>query len=76
MLESRAFSLCARLLTRVATLTIYSCRGGFCTLPTTAAFLGGVVAQEAIKLVTSQYVPLNNTVIVDLIKGGIRKYTL
>nr|XP_019015140.1 amyloid beta protein binding protein 1 [Kwoniella pini CBS 10737]OCF53921.1 amyloid beta protein binding protein 1 [Kwoniella pini CBS 10737] len=49
-------------------------RGGFGTLPTTAAFLGGVVAQEAIKLVTNQYSPLDNTVIVDLIKSQSAKF--
>nr|XP_018267361.1 amyloid beta protein binding protein 1 [Kwoniella dejecticola CBS 10117]OBR89519.1 amyloid beta protein binding protein 1 [Kwoniella dejecticola CBS 10117] len=49
-------------------------RGGFGTLPTTAAFLGGVVAQEAIKLVTNQYTPLDNTVIVDLIKSQSAKF--
>jgi hypothetical protein len=38
--------------------------------------LGGVVAQEAIKLVTSQYIPLNNTGIIDLVKGGIDKFYL
>ncbi len=52
------------------------CRGGASTIPTTAAFLGGVVAQEAIKLVTSQYIPLNNTSVVDLVKGGVDKYML
>lgn len=30
-----------------------------------AALMGGVVAQEAIKLATLQYVPLNNTLIFD-----------
>ncbi|KAK4684019.1 NEDD8-activating enzyme E1 regulatory subunit, partial [Tremellales sp. Uapishka_1] len=49
-------------------------RGGFSTLPTTAAFLGGVVAQEAIKLITKQYTPLDNTVIVDLINSSLEKY--
>lgn len=49
-------------------------RGGFGTLPTTAAFLGGLVAQEAIKLVTGQYNPLDNTVIVDLVKSGMEKF--
>jgi amyloid beta precursor protein binding protein 1 len=44
-------------------------RGAFGTLPTTAAFVGGLVAQEAIKLVTNQYMPLDNTLIVDLIKS-------
>ncbi|WWC86452.1 uncharacterized protein L201_001329 [Kwoniella dendrophila CBS 6074] len=49
-------------------------RGGFGTLPTTAAFLGGVVAQEAIKLVTNQYTPLDNTVIVNLVKSESAKF--
>jgi amyloid beta precursor protein binding protein 1 len=30
-----------------------------------AALLGGVIAQEAIKIVTKQYVPLNGTFIFD-----------
>jgi len=51
-------------------------RGGFGTLPTTAAFLGGVVAQEAIKLVTAQYTPLDNTCLVDLIESKIEKWKL
>ncbi|KAK8866119.1 hypothetical protein IAR55_001270 [Kwoniella newhampshirensis] len=49
-------------------------RGGFSTIPTTAAFLGGVVAQEAIKLVTNQYTPLDNTVIVNLVKSESAKF--
>ena len=36
-------------------------------LPNMAAFLGGLVAQEAIKMVTEQYVPLNGYCVVDLI---------
>ncbi|EJF61494.1 hypothetical protein DICSQDRAFT_136405 [Dichomitus squalens LYAD-421 SS1] len=36
-------------------------------LPNTAAFLGGLVAQEAIKVITEQYVPLNGYCVVDLI---------
>ncbi|OCF74002.1 amyloid beta protein binding protein 1 [Kwoniella mangroviensis CBS 8886] len=51
-------------------------RGGFGTLPTTAAFLGGIVAQEAIKLVTNQYTPLDNTVIVNLVKSESAKFKL
>jgi amyloid beta precursor protein binding protein 1 len=43
-------------------------------LPTTAAFLGGIVAQEAIKLVTNQYMPLDNTVIADLVKSTLEKF--
>ncbi|KIP05877.1 hypothetical protein PHLGIDRAFT_482064 [Phlebiopsis gigantea 11061_1 CR5-6] len=36
-------------------------------LPNTAAFLGGMLAQEAIKMVTKQYVPVNGYCVVDLI---------
>lgn len=43
-------------------------RAGGSDLPTTAAFVGGVVAQEAIKILTAQYVPLDNTVVIDLIR--------
>ncbi|CDZ96241.1 NEDD8-activating complex, APP-BP1/UBA5 component [Phaffia rhodozyma] len=43
-------------------------RSGQSDIPTTAAFVGGVVAQEAIKLMTSQYIPLNNTTLIDLIR--------
>ncbi|WVF70271.1 hypothetical protein IAT40_005060 [Kwoniella sp. CBS 6097] len=49
-------------------------RGGFGTLPTTAAFLGGVVAQEVIKLVTNQYTPLDNTVVINLVKSESAKF--
>lgn len=50
-----------------------SVRAGFAVLPTTAAFVGGIVAQEAIKLVTNQYIPLDNTVIIDLVKSTLDK---
>jgi len=36
-------------------------------IPTTAAFLGGLVAQEAIKMITKQYVPINGYCVVDLV---------
>jgi amyloid beta precursor protein binding protein 1 len=55
---------------------IISVRGGFSTLPTTAALLGGLAAQEAIKLVTSQYAPLDNTCIVDLVHSTMAKFKL
>ncbi|PIL27214.1 hypothetical protein GSI_10358 [Ganoderma sinense ZZ0214-1] len=38
-------------------------------LPNMAAFLGGLVAQEAIKVITEQYVPLNGYCVVDLIES-------
>ncbi|TFY68145.1 hypothetical protein EVG20_g3676 [Dentipellis fragilis] len=36
-------------------------------LPNVAAFLGGLVAQEAIKIITKQYVPINGYCVVDLV---------
>ncbi|KAJ3477723.1 hypothetical protein NLI96_g10270 [Meripilus lineatus] len=36
-------------------------------LPNTAAFLGGMIAQEAIKMITKQYVPVNGYCVVDLV---------
>jgi len=39
------------------------CRYGACELPSVAAFIGGCAAQEVIKLITKQYVPLDNTFI-------------
>ncbi|KAJ2601815.1 NEDD8-activating enzyme E1 regulatory subunit [Coemansia sp. RSA 1804] len=44
-------------------------RSGFSELHNIASFSGGVIAQEAIKLITHQYVPGNNTFIFDGIKG-------
>lgn len=38
-------------------------RAGLCSLPSTSALMGGVVAQEAIKYITHQYVPEKNTVV-------------
>ncbi|KAI5478648.1 amyloid beta precursor protein binding protein 1 [Pseudohyphozyma bogoriensis] len=37
------------------------CRAGASDMPQIAALLGGLVAQEAIKLTTRQYIPLNST---------------
>lgn len=51
-------------------------RGGFLTIPTTAAFIGGVAAQEVIKLVTNQYAPLDNSTSIDLVKSAIEKFKL
>lgn len=38
--------------------------------------MGGIAAQEAIKLVTNQYQPLDNTVGIDLVKSGMEKFKL
>ncbi|BGP02964.1 NEDD8-activating enzyme E1 regulatory subunit [Rhodotorula toruloides ATCC 204091] len=40
------------------------------TLPQTSALLGGLVAQEAIKVITKQYIPLNGTCVWDGIRSG------
>ncbi|KAJ6220449.1 hypothetical protein RDWZM_006261 [Blomia tropicalis] len=37
------------------------CRYGGCELHSISAFIGGCAAHEAIKLITGQYVPINNT---------------
>ncbi|KAG6332127.1 hypothetical protein ID866_6964 [Astraeus odoratus] len=37
-------------------------------LPTTAAFLGGIIAQETIKVITKQYVPVKGYCVIDLIE--------
>ncbi|KAH9048046.1 hypothetical protein EDB84DRAFT_1557192 [Lactarius hengduanensis] len=36
-------------------------------LPNVAAFVGGVVAQEAIKMITRQYIPVNGYCVIDLV---------
>ena len=38
-------------------------------LPNTAAFLGGMVAQEVIKMITKQYVPINGYCVIDLVSS-------
>jgi amyloid beta precursor protein binding protein 1 len=45
------------------------CRYGASELHTVAAIVGGVGAQELIKLVTAQFVPMNNTYIYNGING-------
>lgn len=39
------------------------CRYGGAQLHATSAFLGGCIAQEVIKLITNQYVPVDNTLV-------------
>ncbi|PWN43265.1 hypothetical protein IE81DRAFT_288928, partial [Ceraceosorus guamensis] len=45
-------------------------------LPSTSALLGGVAAQEAIKLITRQYLPIDNTSIYDGIQQAIGTFNL
>ena len=44
------------------------CRFGGSELHSVAAFMGGVGAQEVIKLITRQFVPVNNTYIYNAMK--------
>ena len=48
-------------------MSTYSIRTPTADLPNVAAFLGGMVAQEAIKIITKQYVPTNGYCVVDLV---------
>jgi NEDD8-activating enzyme E1 regulatory subunit len=44
-----------------------SVRAPTAELPNVAAFLGGMVAQEAIKMITRQYIPVNGYLVIDLV---------
>eukprot|EP00405_Crypthecodinium_cohnii_P039630 CAMPEP_0206541038 /NCGR_PEP_ID=MMETSP0325_2-20121206/9369_1 /ASSEMBLY_ACC=CAM_ASM_000347 /TAXON_ID=2866 /ORGANISM="Crypthecodinium cohnii, Strain Seligo" /LENGTH=524 /DNA_ID=CAMNT_0054038889 /DNA_START=519 /DNA_END=2093 /DNA_ORIENTATION=- len=44
-------------------------RYGGCELHTTSSVLGGIAAQEAVKLISKQYSPLNNTLLYDGLHG-------
>jgi amyloid beta precursor protein binding protein 1 len=46
----------------------FSCRYGACELHSVAAYMGGAAAQEVIKIITAQFVPINNTYIYNAIK--------
>ena len=52
----------------VVTQRIRSARAPNADLPNTAAFLGGLVAQEVIKVITKQYVPIEGYCCVDLVE--------
>ncbi|ORX85288.1 NEDD8-activating enzyme E1 regulatory subunit-like protein [Basidiobolus meristosporus CBS 931.73] len=52
------------------------CRTGLAELPSIAALLGGIVSQEVIKLITRQYIPLNNTCLYNGIKATVSTYEL
>ncbi|XP_022197494.2 NEDD8-activating enzyme E1 regulatory subunit [Nilaparvata lugens] len=45
------------------------CRYGGAELHSVSAFIGGCAAQEAIKIITKQYKPINNTLIYDAISS-------
>lgn len=51
-------------------------RAGNSELHNIASFVGGVVSQEAIKLLTHQYVPMNNTFVFDGMKSRSEVFQL
>ena len=53
-----------------------SVRWGGAELHNIAAFMGGVVAQEVIKIVTEQLVPINNTFIFNGMKSNTGVFDL
>uniref|UniRef100_A0A1B6BZM3 NEDD8-activating enzyme E1 regulatory subunit n=1 Tax=Clastoptera arizonana TaxID=38151 RepID=A0A1B6BZM3_9HEMI len=52
------------------------CRYGGAEIHSVSSYLGGCVAQEVIKLVTSQYKPINNTFIYDAISTSTATFQL
>jgi amyloid beta precursor protein binding protein 1 len=52
------------------------CRYGASELHSIAAFIGGCCAQEAIKLITHQYIPIDNTLIYNGIQQSINVFKL
>ena len=52
------------------------CRYGGAELHATSAFLGGCIAQEVIKLVTNQYLPVDDTLIYNAMSASTRTFKL
>lgn len=52
------------------------CRYGNSELHSVAAFIGGCASHEVIKLLTSQFVPINNTFIYNATKQTTSTYEL
>jgi len=52
------------------------CRFGGSQIHTTAAYIGGVAAQEVIKALTKEWIPINNTFIYDAISGVAGPFNL
>lgn len=47
----------------------FRCRAGGAELHNISSLSGGLIAQEAIKVITKQYVPVDNTCVFDGIKS-------
>lgn len=52
------------------------CRFGRSEIACVSGMVGGVVAQEAIKLITHQFVPFDNTLVYDAVKQSTRTFRL
>lgn len=50
------------------------CRYGGAELHATSAFMGGCVAQEVIKLITNQYVPVDNTLVYNAMTAATKSF--
>lgn len=57
--------------TKCTSLDSHRVRGAQTDLASTAAFLAGIVAQETIKVLTVQYIPLDNTCVYDGVSQAI-----
>lgn len=51
-------------------------RYGNSNIHNVAAVLGGVASQEAVKLITKQYIPMNNTFVFNGINGASATHQL
>lgn len=52
------------------------CRYGGSSLHSIAAFLGGSAAQEAIKILTGQFVPVHNSLVYNGVTGAVSTFTI
>ncbi len=52
------------------------CRYEGSHLHTISSILGGIASQEAVKLITHQFIPLNNTLVYNGIKCEAETYSL
>lgn len=50
------------------------CRFGGAELHATSAFLGGCIAQEVIKLLTNQYIPVNDTLVYNAVSASVKTF--
>ncbi|CAG8439886.1 7380_t:CDS:10 [Ambispora gerdemannii] len=53
-----------------------TCRAGGSEIPNIASLLGGLVSQEVIKLITQQYIPIDNTTVFQGIRSTSTTYSL